>query len=114
MTREEAARIGCAFGGGIARTAQLCGAVSGALIVIGLAHGNTSAADPASRDRTYEVTKEFLRSFSECHGSTTCRDLLGVDIATPDGRKTAMETGLFKTRCPVFVRDAAATTARLV
>jgi C_GCAxxG_C_C family probable redox protein len=114
LTMDQAARIGCAFGGGIARTGQMCGAVSGALMVIGLSHGSTSGVDAVRRDHTYAVTKEFLAAFTARHGSITCQELLGVNIGTPDGRKTAMDNGLFKTHCPAFVRDAAALTATLV
>lgn len=91
----------------MARTGQMCGAVNGALMVIGLAHGPTAADDAASREKTYAVTKEFWSRFEERHGSLVCCELLGVDIGTPEGREAAMRTGLFKTRCPMFVRDAA-------
>lgn len=92
----------------------MCGAVSGALMVIGLAHGSTRADEPARRDHTYSVTKELLNAFTARHGSITCQELLGVNIGTPDGRKTALDHGLFKTRCPLFVRDAAEIAATLV
>jgi C_GCAxxG_C_C family probable redox protein len=91
----------------MARTGQMCGAVNGALLAIGLAHGSTAADDAAGKEKTYGVTREFWRRFKERHGSLVCRELLGVDIGTPEGRDWAMRTGLFKTRCPVFVRDAA-------
>ncbi len=108
-----AARLGCAFGGGIAGTAETCGAVSGALMVLGLDHGAIAADDKASKERTYAATREFLRRFRERHGSTVCRELLGVNIATPDGRATALRDGLFRSRCPLFVRDAAELAADL-
>jgi C_GCAxxG_C_C family probable redox protein len=85
----------------------MCGAVSGALMVIGLAHGATAAEDQASREKTYAVTRELCSRFQEHHGSIVCRELLGVDIGTPEGREIAVRTGLFRTRCPAFVRDAA-------
>jgi C_GCAxxG_C_C family probable redox protein len=107
LSKNHATRLGCAFGGGIARSGRMCGAVTGALMVIGLAHGATAAEDQASREKTYAVTKELLRSFQERHGSMVCRELLGVDIGTPEGRESAMRKGLFRTRCPAFVRDAA-------
>jgi C_GCAxxG_C_C family probable redox protein len=114
LPRDQAARIGCAFGGGVARTGQTCGAVTGALMVIGLAHGSAAADDHASRERTYAVTRELSRRFEQRHGSTVCRDLLGVDIGTPDGRAAAVQQGLFVSRCPVFVREAAEIAAQLI
>jgi hypothetical protein len=43
-----------------------------------------------------------------------CRELLGIDIGTPAGREVAMRSGLFRTRCPVFVRDAAEMVEQLL
>ena len=91
----------------MARTGQMCGAVNGALMVIGLAHGATAADDSAGKEKTYAVSREFWSRFRERHGSLICRELLGVDIGTPEGRDWAMRTSLFKIKCPVFVRDAA-------
>lgn len=91
----------------MARTGQMCGAVNGALMVIGLAHGATAADDAASKEKTYAVTRVFWSRFMERHGSLECRELLGVDIGSPDGREAALRLGLFKSRCPSFVRDAA-------
>ncbi len=85
----------------------MCGAVSGALMVIGLAVGAATAGDQTSREHSYAVTKEFLHRFEDRHGAVVCRELLGVNIGTPDGREAAMRDGLFRTRCPEFVRDAA-------
>ncbi len=114
LSRDEAARAACAFGGGLARMGRTCGAVNGAVIVLGLAHGGAAADDQASRERTYAATRELWTRFEGRHGSTECRELLGVDIGTPEGREAAMRDGLFKTRCPAFVRAAAEIAAQLV
>lgn len=114
VDREAALRIACAFGGGIARTGSTCGAVSGALIAIGLRYGRTRIEDEAAREKTYEVTREFLGRFRQEHGSDVCRELLGVDIGTTEGREAAMKGGLFRSRCPGFVRSAAHLVSTLV
>ncbi len=113
LSKEHAVRLGCAFGGGMGRSGQMCGAVTGALMVLGLAHGGT-AEDLAAREKTYAVTKELFSRFRGRHGSLVCRELLGVDIGTAEGREAAIRAGLFKVRCPVFVRDAAEIAAQLV
>jgi C_GCAxxG_C_C family probable redox protein len=107
LDRDTALRLGCAFGGGVARTGSTCGAVNGALMAIGLAHGRTKLEDVAARDRTYELTRAFLAAFKKEHGSDLCRELLGVDIGTPEGHAAATRSGVFKTRCPLFVGSAA-------
>jgi hypothetical protein len=63
--------------------------------------------DEAARERTYGAARAFLDRFRAEQGSVTCRDLLGVDIGTPEGHRAAAEGGLFRTRCPGFVRAAA-------
>lgn len=111
---ETALRLGCAFGGGIARTGGLCGAVAGALMAIGLAHGRAKVEDVAAREKTYEAVRAFLAAFRAEHGSAICRDLLGHDISTPEGSAAASRAGVFKTRCPELVRTATRVASTLV
>lgn len=114
LGREAALRVACAFGGGIARTGGTCGAVSGALMAIGLAHGRTRLEDDAARERTYDLARALLDGFRGEHGSDVCRELLGVDLGTPEGRAAARDRGLFRARCPAYVRSAARLAAALV
>jgi C_GCAxxG_C_C family probable redox protein len=114
LDRDAALRVGCAFGGGVARTGATCGAVNGALVVLGLAHGRTRLEDVEARERTYDAARTFLARFREAYGSDVCRELLGVDIGTPEGREAASMAGLFKTRCPELVGGAARIVATLV
>jgi len=107
LAKELALRISQPFGGGVARTGDWCGAVTGALMVIGLKYGRFRVEDGAARDKTYALVKDFLRMFTDRHGSVRCRDLLGCDIATPEGQKVIEDLNLHKTRCEVFVGDAA-------
>lgn len=60
-----------------------------------------------TRFRVYDLNKELVRRFEEKHGTIVCKDLLGVDVGTPEGRDKAIKESLFRTLCPVFVRDAA-------
>ncbi len=106
LDRDLALKLACAYGGGIARTNRTCGAVTGALMAIGLAHGRTRVEDEAAREKTYEATRAFLERFRREHGSDQCGALLGVDIGTPAGQEAAAKEGLFRTRCPVFLRSA--------
>jgi C_GCAxxG_C_C family probable redox protein len=114
LERDDALRLACAFGGGVARTGGTCGAVNGALMAIGLAHGRTRVEDEAARDRTYDLSRAFLERFRAEHGALLCRELLGVDIGTEDGHRAAAEGGLFRSRCPGFVRGAARIVSTLI
>lgn len=106
LDREVALKIAGAFGGGMARMGDTCGAVTGAFMVIGLKHGKAEKKDDPARERTYKLTNEFAARFRELHGSLMCRELINCDISTPDGLKRAQDGKIFKTICPKFVRDA--------
>jgi C_GCAxxG_C_C family probable redox protein len=107
LDRETALRVAGAFGAGIARMGKTCGAVTGAIMVIGLKYGKTKADDDAARERTYAVVGEFMDRFISRNRSSTCKDLLGHDLSTPEGRTAVKEKKLADTLCPKFVRDAA-------
>jgi C_GCAxxG_C_C family probable redox protein len=107
LDRERALRVAGAFGGGMARMGEQCGAVTGAFMAIGLKYGKAKAGDDEARERTYELAREFVTRFRSRHGSIRCRELLGYDLSSPEGRKEAHHKGLFDTLCPQLVRDAA-------
>ncbi len=69
MDRETALKISDSFGGGMARMGETCGAVNGALMVIGLKYGNTKAGDKQAKEMTYEVVRDFVNRFIRCNGS---------------------------------------------
>jgi C_GCAxxG_C_C family probable redox protein len=102
-----ALKISQPFGGGIAHRGEICGAVSGAFMAIGLKFGRTQAEDTPARDRTYEVVTQFIQKFENLHGSIICKELLGYDLSTEEGERKAEEEGLFETICPKFVQHAA-------
>jgi C_GCAxxG_C_C family probable redox protein len=103
---ETALKLACGFGGGM-RMGQVCGAVTGAFMVIGLKYGQAEAVDKESKERTYRLVKEFGDKFSSRNGSVICKELLGCDISTREGMKTAREKDLFNSFCPKMVQDAA-------
>jgi C_GCAxxG_C_C family probable redox protein len=103
LDESTALKLASPFGGGIARRGQVCGAVSGALLALGLARGNDQ---PAGKLATYQLSGEFLQRFEAAHGSLLCRDLLQCDISTPEGHQQAADRKLFATVCPALVRDA--------
>ena len=109
-----AARVSAAFGGGMGRMGEVCGAVSGALMVIGLASGNVTAQDKESKERAYQLVREFASRFRSRHGSLLCRELLGCDLSQPGALALAHERKLFAARCPTLVRDAAEIAAELL
>jgi len=96
-----------AFGGGIARSGDLCGAVTGALMVIGLKHGKSISDDEDAKELTYALALDLIDSFKVKYGTIKCRELMGCDLSTEEGRQYAREHELSKNLCPSFVEYAA-------
>lgn len=111
IAEETALRMVAPFGGGIARRGETCGAVSGALMAIGLLRGG---ADAASKDEAYRLAREFLRAFEEQHGSLLCRDLIGYDLSTPEGMQAARDANTSTRVCPAFVTSAAEIVSAII
>jgi C_GCAxxG_C_C family probable redox protein len=107
LSTEKAKKIGCAFGGGIGCMGLTCGAVTGALMLIGLKYGNSNLEDQMSKEETYARVQEFAKRFKERNGSLQCSVLLNCDISTEEGLKAAEEKNLIEELCPKFVKDAA-------
>jgi C_GCAxxG_C_C family probable redox protein len=107
LDADAALRVSAAFGGGMGRTGGTCGAVTGALMVLGLRYGPT-VADKVAKELTYAQARDFMVRFEASHGATTCADLLGVNISTPEGQNAARDAKLFKTICPAMVASAVA------
>ena len=107
LNREMALKVSGAFGGGMGRMAETCGAVTGAFMVIGLKYGKTRVEDEQTKEKAYSLVKEFVDKFKSRNGSIICRELLGCDISTPKGMTLAKEKKLIATLCPKFVQDAA-------
>ena len=103
-----AKKIACGFGAGISKSGSICGAVSGAIMVIGLRYGKTRVGDDAATDQTRLLVSEFLQEFTRRHGSVNCTELLGYNLGNAGEFQKAREKRLFVTKCPELVRDAAA------
>ncbi len=73
---DTAARLASSFGGGLGRMREVCGAVSGASMVLGLVKGYADPTDADAKKAHYHLVQEFARRFREKNGSIICRDLL--------------------------------------
>jgi C_GCAxxG_C_C family probable redox protein len=108
LTEGEAHRIAACFGGGVGRSGQVCGAVSGALMVLGLHYWDETAELAPTKERLYQLSGEFMDRFAALHGTTQCRELLGYTLRDPVQLEKAKADGLFTTRCPGYIRDSIA------
>jgi len=110
LTDEQALKLASPFGG-VAHQGYVCGAITGALMALGLARGSDTAE---TKDETYRMAEDFIRRFRERHDTILCRELIGVDISTPEGLQKAREQNVFATACPGFVKDAAELVAEFL
>lgn len=74
------------FGGGTCRMREMCGAVTGALMCLGLATGSPDG-NKDKRDALYKAGQELCRRFKALNGSVICRELLGL---APMGESDAL------------------------
>jgi C_GCAxxG_C_C family probable redox protein len=105
ISEEQAFRLGSCFGSGM-RKGQVCGACTGALMVLGLLYGQHHVGDQEGRELSDRVNDMMMDRFERANGSFICNDLLGCDISTPEGAKEAHERGLFMDFCPKMVGSA--------
>lgn len=104
MDENNAKTIARCFGGGMGRTCQTCGAVTGAFMVLGLK--NNEDNDKLAKEKTYAQVQEFSREFKEKHGNVNCQQLLGCDLGTVEGQDYFKSNNLIH-KCNGFVKDAA-------
>ena len=106
---EDALRVASPFGAGMGRRGEICGVLSGALMVLGLEYGGER---PEAKEEVYRLTREFLDQFEKRYGSVHCRDLLGCDISTAEGLQAARDNNVFAAVCPALVDETTRALAR--
>ena len=100
-------KVAAAFGGGMGHTGKMCGAITGAMMVIGLHCSKDGCSVSQAKVRSCALASELMKTFQSRHVYTNCKDLIGQDLSTDEGMRLAREKGLFDTLCAVFVHSAA-------
>jgi C_GCAxxG_C_C family probable redox protein len=107
LDRASCLKVASTFGGGLGRRAEACGAVTGALMALGLKYGGKTVDDPAAKTEVYKYAGEFMDRFKALHGSLICRELLGFDISTDEGLRQMKEQNAHELKCKNLVASAA-------
>ncbi len=109
IDEETAQAISSSFGGGMGRMREVCGAVSGALMVLGMKYGYTDKSDPSKKAENYKRVQEFAKYFKEENGSIICRELLGLSKGEKSDPIPGERTKEYykKRPCPEIVYTAA-------
>ncbi|MBN1294184.1 MAG: C_GCAxxG_C_C family protein [Candidatus Latescibacteria bacterium] len=114
LDRDTALKIAAGFGGGMGRMGEVCGALSGAFMAIGLKYGSVEKGETDAKKQTYNLVHKAAEEFKSRHGCIHCNDLLGIDIGDYLQHQKAKMAGLFSTKCPNFVSDAADIVEKLM
>lgn len=100
LPEEIALKIASGLGAGMGRKGEVCGAVTGGILVLGLRHGRGAGDGRAALDTTYAKTQELMGRFALKHGSCICRQLIdGCDLTTREGQRLFKKKGYLKHVC---------------
>ncbi len=100
LEEDLALKIATGLGAGMGRKQEVCGAVTGGILVLGLRHGRGTAEDRSATATTYLRTRELMDRFAAKHGTCICRELLrGYDLATDEGLQRARADGMIDKVC---------------
>lgn len=113
LTEEQALKLGACFGSGM-RKGEVCGACTGALMVLGALYGQYDKSNEKSRLVANEVNDKMMNLFKEKCGSYLCNELLQCDISTKDGIDYALSKNLFTEFCPQMVANAVDILERII
>ena len=106
MPEEVALKIACGLGAGMGRKEEVCGAVTGGILVLGMRHGRGNKDDRSAMELTYLKTREFMDEFAKKHGTVICRKLLNdCELMTGEGQKYFKENDLLNKICTPCVQS---------
>jgi len=112
IDRNQAIKLATGLGAGISGNGDICGAVSGGIMAIGLKHGNDENTDVDSRNKTFYLSQELIEKIKVKHGCYMCRDLTGIDF-TPEGIKLFEERNIAEKICINVIKDVVETVEEL-
>ena len=105
LPKDTALSAAVGFGGGMGRLQETCGAVCGAIMVLGL---SSEFKDGEGREKisdVYAKVRSFVKDFEKEKGTVNCRKLLGCDLLTEEGQKYFKDHNL-RENCYGYVRLA--------
>ena len=106
FSRELAQKLAAGFGGGMGKTQETCGAVTGAIMVLGMLKGETVNNNEELKTAAYGSVKDLTARFVSSFKTTRCRDLIGCDLNTPEGAEQFKEEKMMENVCAPCVKRA--------
>lgn len=84
LQEDLAVRFASSFGGGMGRMREVCGAVSGMLMVAGILYGDNTVCNDEGKREHYAMVQELAGKFREQTGSIICREILKNPSSDPN------------------------------
>ncbi|HUU56809.1 MAG TPA: C-GCAxxG-C-C family protein [bacterium] len=100
-------RVATCFGGGVGRRGEICGALAGAVMVVGFLKGRRPGEGPEAKERAYQLAEQVVEAFRHRFGNVSCRALIGIDLSGPNGQETYRRKDVHKIFCAEYVAEAA-------
>ena len=108
LDMETALKIASSFGGGMGRLREVCGAVTGMFMVVGMKYGYTDPSSKNAKAEHYELVQDLAKQFENENGSIICRELLGISIKHDKPIPETRNDNYYKKRpCAELVEQAA-------
>jgi C_GCAxxG_C_C family probable redox protein len=107
-------KIAGGFGGGLGKHGEICGALSGPVMALGIVFGREGAKDREGKEKMYYITESFIQKFEKEFGNIRCRDLTGCNMLTPEGQKKMKEENVHDKICSKLVAFGAEEASKLM
>lgn len=115
LSRDSCLRLASPFGSGIARMQETCGAVTGALMAIGLKYGKGENGTEDDKTIAYRQSQYLINEFKKRNTTICCRQLLdGYDMNSPQEMAKIMELDLYNNYCLKYIQDAVEITETIL
>ena len=107
-------KIAGGFGGGMGKHGEICGAISGTIMALGMVYGREEAKDREGKEKMYNITEDFIQKFEKEFGCIRCRDLTGCNMLTPEGQKRMKEKNIHDEICSKLVAFGAEEASKII
>jgi len=112
--KDELLRLSSGLGGGMGGMQEICGAATGAYLILGLQFGYSSESENYRKTEVYDIVKEFSKEFVNKNSYLKCKDLLKCDLSTENGKDYFMQNNLKEKICSVCVKSAVELTEKFI
>jgi C_GCAxxG_C_C family probable redox protein len=105
-SKELALKVSAGFGGGMGRLQDTCGAVTGAIMVLGILQGEKASDNKELKTGTYGLVREFIKRFTNDFQTISCRELTRCDFNSDSGTEKFRNEGVMEKICVPCIKRA--------